>query len=167
MNKLKILRKEYGISQSELSKRTGIPLRTLQHWELGNTIKPEKAKILADFFKISVATLLGYDEDESSKLITEETNYVNVSGRLELSNVTTPDIIKEFERKFLETDLDEFEQSIYSSPAAKLTEFYKLLSSLTPPFDNLVAKCAILPNQDRIELNDFATYLVSKNNLNK
>lgn len=111
--------------------------------------------------------MLGYDEDESSKLITEETNYVNVSGRLKLSNVTTPDIIKEFERKFLETELDEFEQSIYSSPAAKLTEFYKLLSSLTPPFDNLVAKCAILPNQDRIELNDFATYLVSKNNLNK
>ena len=53
MNKLKILRKEYGISQSELSKRTGIPLRTLQHWELGNTIKPEKAKILADFFSKS------------------------------------------------------------------------------------------------------------------
>ncbi|HEL2527434.1 TPA: helix-turn-helix transcriptional regulator [Streptococcus suis] len=166
MNKLKLIRKKAGVSQVKLSKETDIPLRTIQHWELGNTIKPEKAKILADYFKVPVSTLLGYAENDKTRLIVEDSNYINVSGRLKLTNVTTSDVIREFEKGILETPLNEFEQTIYNSPAAKLTEFYKLLSSLTPPFDNLVAKFAILPVQDQRELNDFANYLVRKNKLN-
>lgn len=64
MNKLKSIRKKAGISQAKLSKKTNIPLRTIQHWELGNTIKPEKAKILADFFGVTVTYLLGYSDFE-------------------------------------------------------------------------------------------------------
>lgn len=62
MNRLKILRKEKGLSQQALAKEIGVSYRTLQNWENGvNTIKPDKAQGLADYFGVSVGYLLGYD----------------------------------------------------------------------------------------------------------
>ena len=62
MNRLKILRKEKSLSQQALAKEIGVSYRTLQNWENGvNTIKPDKAQVLADYFGVSIAYLLGYD----------------------------------------------------------------------------------------------------------
>ncbi|HEM2780333.1 TPA: helix-turn-helix domain-containing protein [Streptococcus suis] len=62
MNRLKELRKEKGLSQVAFSKEIGIPLRTLQSWENGESqIKPDKAQALADHFGVPVGYLLGYD----------------------------------------------------------------------------------------------------------
>lgn len=71
MNRLKELRKTTGLTQKSFSKEIGIPLRTLQNWENGESqIKPDKAKQLADFFGISVGYLLGYsDKEERSSSI--------------------------------------------------------------------------------------------------
>ena len=64
MNRLKELRKRDKITQVAFAKDNGIPLRTLQSWENGESqIKPEKAKQLADIFKVSVGYLLGYSND--------------------------------------------------------------------------------------------------------
>ncbi|HEM2547957.1 TPA: helix-turn-helix transcriptional regulator [Streptococcus suis] len=64
MNRLKELRKEKGLSQVAFSKEIGIPLRTLQSWENGESqIKPDKAQALADHFGVSVGYLLGYSEN--------------------------------------------------------------------------------------------------------
>lgn len=55
MNRLKELRKTTGLTQKSFSKEIGIPLRTLQNWENGESqIKPDKAQQLADFFGVSV-----------------------------------------------------------------------------------------------------------------
>ena len=63
MNRLKELRKRDKITQVAFAKDNGIPLRTLQSWENGESqIKEEKAKQLADIFGVSVGYLLGYDE---------------------------------------------------------------------------------------------------------
>ena len=63
MNKLKELRKATGFTQKSFSKEVGIPLRTLQNWENGESnIKPEKAKLLADYFNVQIPYLLGYSE---------------------------------------------------------------------------------------------------------
>ena len=63
MNRLKELRKRDKITQVAFAKDNGIPLRTLQSWENGESqIKQEKAKQLADIFGVSVGYLLGYDE---------------------------------------------------------------------------------------------------------
>lgn len=164
MHNLQAIRKKHGISQAKLSEETKIPLRTLQHWELGNTIKPEKAKLLADYFKVPVSTLLGYD-DENSILIKNASNYINAAGRLKLTNITSSSNIKKFEENFLKSSLDGFEKSLYGTPEAKLNEFYRLLSSLTPPYDLLVAKFALLPDEDKKELNNFANYLLYKSGL--
>ncbi|CYU91323.1 TPA: helix-turn-helix transcriptional regulator [Streptococcus suis] len=63
MNRLKELRKEKSLSQVAFSKEIGIPLRTLQSWENGESqIKPDKAQALAEHFGVSVGYLLGYED---------------------------------------------------------------------------------------------------------
>ncbi|HFI0786313.1 TPA: helix-turn-helix domain-containing protein [Streptococcus suis] len=63
MNKLKELRKERNLTQKELSVETGIPYRTIQRWEHGETtIKQDKAQELADYFGVSVGYLLGFTD---------------------------------------------------------------------------------------------------------
>lgn len=70
MNRLKELRKEKKLTQKELAEETDIPYRTLQRWENGETdIKSDKAQKLADFFGVSIAQLLGYDDNDFEKQI--------------------------------------------------------------------------------------------------
>ena len=65
MNKIKQLRKEKKLTQEELAEETDIPYRTLQRWENGESqIKPEKAEKLANFFGVSIAHLLGYEDND-------------------------------------------------------------------------------------------------------
>lgn len=73
MNRLKLLRKEVGLSQGELAEEVGVSYRTIQNWENGvNQIKPDKAQLLADFFGVDVPYLLAYDVDNTfSDLITK------------------------------------------------------------------------------------------------
>ena len=69
MNRLKELRKRDKITQVAFAKDNGIPLRTLQSWENGESqIKPEKAQQLADIFGVSVGYLLGHEENTSEQL---------------------------------------------------------------------------------------------------
>ena len=68
MNRLKELRKEKKLTQKELAEKTDIPYRTLQRWENGESqIKPEKAEKLANFFGVSIAHLLGYEDNDFEK----------------------------------------------------------------------------------------------------
>ena len=65
MNKIKQLRKEKKLTQKELAEKTDIPYRTLQRWENGETdIKSDKAEKLANFFGVSIAHLLGYEDND-------------------------------------------------------------------------------------------------------
>lgn len=74
MNRLKELRKAKKLTQQELAEKTDIPYRTLQRWESGeNQIKPDKAQKLADFFGVSIAHLLGYDDNDFEKQIRIDT----------------------------------------------------------------------------------------------
>lgn len=60
-NRLKSLRNEVGLSQGELAEEVGVSYRTIQNWENGvNQIKPDKAQLLADYFYVDVAYLLGF-----------------------------------------------------------------------------------------------------------
>lgn len=67
MNRLKELRKEKGLTQSDLGKIFGVSKITVLRWENGeNQIKPDKAKQLADYFNVTIAFLLGYSDFEKS-----------------------------------------------------------------------------------------------------
>ena len=68
MNRLKELRKEKKLTQKELAEEIGISKRTLAYWENGESqIKPEKAEKLANFFGVSIAHLLGYEDNDFEK----------------------------------------------------------------------------------------------------
>ena len=61
-NRLRILRKEKGLTQTKLANEIGVSKRTIIAWENDERqIKPEKAQLLAKHFGVSVGYLLGYD----------------------------------------------------------------------------------------------------------
>lgn len=76
MNRLKELREERSLTQQELAKEIGVHYRTVQNWEKGKQIKPDKARILANFFSVSIGYLLNYvdynDRDVSSPKLWKE-----------------------------------------------------------------------------------------------
>ena len=61
-NRLKVLRKERGDTQSTIASLLGVNVKTVSRWEKGeNEIKLAQANMLADYFGVSVGYLLGYD----------------------------------------------------------------------------------------------------------
>ena len=65
MNRLKELRKEKKLTQKELADKINVSKITVLRWENGERqIKPEKAEKLANFFGVSIAHLLGYDDND-------------------------------------------------------------------------------------------------------
>ncbi|HFI0648156.1 TPA: helix-turn-helix domain-containing protein [Streptococcus suis] len=86
MNKLKELRKERNLTQKELSVETGIPYRTIQRWENGETtIKQDKAQELADHFGVSVGYLLGYSDFREENELIEKIDETDFFGDGELT----------------------------------------------------------------------------------
>ena len=63
-NKVKELRKQVNKTMKELSSETGIGLSTISNYDNGySNPKKDNAKILADYFGVSVPYLLGLDEN--------------------------------------------------------------------------------------------------------
>jgi len=109
MNRLKELRKKTGFTQKSFSKEIGIPLRTLQNWENGESnIKPEKAELLAEYFNVQIPYLLGYSEtrygsEQITKAIKESVSRKNK----ELNNEQLENTLKICEvASFLDMDLE-------------------------------------------------------------
>lgn len=70
MNRLKELRQEKKLTQKELADKINVSKITVLRWENGESqIKPDKAQKLADFFGVSIAQLLGYDDNDFEKQI--------------------------------------------------------------------------------------------------
>ncbi|HEL1699432.1 TPA: helix-turn-helix transcriptional regulator [Streptococcus suis] len=163
MNKLKSIRKKAGISQAKLSKKTNIPLRTIQHWELGNTIKPEKAKILADFFGVTVTYLLGYSdfEDEFDAYIAlsdknQDDDFVYIKSL----------ILKLISKKSLEKIEREYSNSINNfTQESKYTSFLKALDNLRDSDEGkLLIWFSTLDKDDKAMLLSLAESLSNKTN---
>lgn len=90
MNRLKSLRKEVGLSQSELAKEIKVSEKTISRWEKEETLmKANKAKVLADYFGVDVSYLLAYDVDNTfSELITKVNEWA-ISHGLDKGNPKT------------------------------------------------------------------------------
>lgn len=74
MNRLKELRQAKKLTQQELADYMQITRRGYQNWESGESqIKPDKAEKLAGFFGVSIAHLLGYDDNDFEKQIRIDT----------------------------------------------------------------------------------------------
>lgn len=74
MTRLRELQRAEKLTQQELADIAEVSKRTIQNWEGGTSnIKPEKAKKLADYFGVSVAYLLGYEDNDFEKQIRIDT----------------------------------------------------------------------------------------------
>lgn len=128
VNNLKDLRKKAGLTQDELAKKIGISKRTLAYWEKGESnIKPEKAKLLADYFNVQVPYLLGYSKirygaEQITKAIKESVSRKNE----QLNNEQLENTIKICEvASFLDMDL------------GAIVELYNYNSSSDSPVESL------------------------------
>lgn len=63
MNRLKELRQSKGLKQEDIAKFLGVSTMTISRWEKNNAdIKFTKAKLLAEYFDVTVPYLLGDSE---------------------------------------------------------------------------------------------------------
>lgn len=63
MNKIREIREKVGISRTELSKRSGVPLRTIENWELEQR-RPTDARQLQKIAKelgVIIEDLIDYE----------------------------------------------------------------------------------------------------------
>lgn len=69
MNRIKELRKQKGVTMEEMFLDTGIKKPTISNYENGySNPNREKTKIIADYFNVSEAYLLGYSDNDNQKL---------------------------------------------------------------------------------------------------
>lgn len=162
MNRLKELRKRDKITQVAFAKDNGIPLRTLQSWENGESqIKPEKAQQLADIFGVSVGYLLGFNIDNVTE---DEINFHNnVMERMNkeafvrfLDFITLSDIVlsdKQIEMIFYQLqDLSELNSDYRytETDVEKLKSMYSVKLNYMPT-EGLIKISNILYKEDAIE----------------
>ena len=162
MNRLKELRKRDKITQVAFAKDNGIPLRTLQSWENGESqIKPEKAQQLADIFGVSVGYLLGFNIDD---VMEDEINFHNnVMERMNkeafirfLDFITLSDIVlsdKQIEMIFYQLqDLSELNSDYRytETDVEKLKSMYSVKLNYMPT-EGLIKISNILYKEDAIE----------------
>ena len=162
MNRLKELRKRDKITQVAFAKDNGIPLRTLQSWENGESqIKPEKAQQLADIFGVSVGYLLGFNIDDVTE---DEINFHNnVMERMNkeafvrfLDFITLSDIVlsdKQIEMIFYQLqDISELNSDYRytETDVEKLKSMYSVKLNYMPT-EGLIKISNILYKEDAIE----------------
>lgn len=162
MNRLKELRKRDKITQVAFAKDNGIPLRTLQSWENGESqIKPEKAQQLADIFGVSVGYLLGFNIDDVTE---DEINFHNnVMERMNkeafvrfLDFITLSDLVlsdKQIEMIFYQLqDLSELNSDYRytETDVEKLKSMYSVKLNYMPT-EGLIKISNILYKEDAIE----------------
>lgn len=69
MNRIKELRKQKGVTMEKMESYTGIKKSTISNYELRKSNpNREKTKIMADYFNVSEAYLLGYSDNDNQKL---------------------------------------------------------------------------------------------------
>ena len=119
MNRLKELRRQKKQTQKELALELGIPLRTLQSWENGESnIKPDKAQQLANYFGVNVGYLLGYNDNLDMVLKGRGTDMADLPNVLVATRIDFLNDKKEIEKLKRETLASiQFIESIVSTLA--------------------------------------------------
>ncbi|GAA0058471.1 helix-turn-helix transcriptional regulator [Streptococcus canis] len=69
MNRLKELREQKGDTKIDVGNAIGVSSMTIGRWEGQEelNLKSDKAQALADYFKVSVGYLLGYEDNPSNR----------------------------------------------------------------------------------------------------
>ena len=183
-NNLKKLRLDKGFSQKEfyekiIKKELGldITLRTYQNWENpNNEIKSKPALLLAEYFKIDIGELLGYEDnfDYVSKKVIQALDKVKdqassqgIAKYEDLERISEADrIIKEFLK-----DSDKFKRYQESFPlklSLVIQELIDLDNIKQTDYAKLLINYQVLEKSDQIKIFEIIDSLATKTtSLNK
>ena len=101
-NRIRELRKKKKLTQDELADEINVTKLTISRWERGERVpKSDKAQQLAEFFKVNVGYLLGYD-DKPYKPLHEFVNELREQEELEKSFTAFLDFL--YKNKFRVSD---------------------------------------------------------------
>lgn len=89
MNKLKLLRKQKGLTQQEVADIVGVTKRTVIHWEKYGFSSADKLQKLAGCFDVSISYLLDYDTNNTFSELINKVNDWAVSHGLDKGNPKT------------------------------------------------------------------------------
>lgn len=177
-NNLKKLRLEKGFSQKEfyekiIKKELGldITLRTYQNWENpNNEIKSKPALLLAEYFKIDIGELLGYEDnfDYVSKKVIQALDKVKdqassqgIANYEDLERISEADrIIKEFLK-----DSDKFKRYQESFPlklSLAIQELIDLDNIKQTDYAKLLINYQVLEKSDQIKIFEIIDSLATK-----
>lgn len=177
-NNLKKLRLDKGFSQKEfyekiIKKELGldITLRTYQNWENpNNEIKSKPALLLAEYFKIDIGELLGYEDnfDYVSKKVIQALDKVKdqassqgIANYEDLERISEADrIIKEFLK-----DSDKFKRYQESFPlklSLVIQELIDLDNIKQTDYAKLLINYQVLEKSDQIKIFEIIDSLATK-----
>ena len=177
-NNLKKLRLDKGFSQKEfyekiIKKELGldITLRTYQNWENpNNEIKSKPALLLAEYFKIDIGELLGYEDnfDYVSKKVIQALDKVKdqassqgIANYEDLERISEADrIIKEFLK-----DPDKFKRYQESFPlklSLAIQELIDLDNIKQTDYAKLLINYQVLEKSDQIKMFEIIDSLATK-----
>ena len=177
-NNLKKLRLDKGFSQKEfyekiIKKELGldITLRTYQNWENpNNEIKSKPALLLAEYFKIDIGELLGYEDnfDYVSKKVIQALDKVKdqassqgIANYEDLERIAEADrIIKEFLK-----DSDKFKRYQESFPlklSLAIQELIDLDNIKQTDYAKLLINYQVLEKSDQIKIFEIIDSLATK-----
>lgn len=184
-NKLKELRlnKEFngkiGMTQQEIADEMGVTKRTYIYWEKGERqIKPKKAQKLAKFFGVSVANLLGYENNfiESVKNLSQKDGsdeaffkafraYYELKiadGKEDLLTLKDEDFLSKYREEILKSLIPNFNElsnseikkylsddRIINEADQKLNDFLFTIGTLNPQETQLLVDFISLSHKDK------------------
>lgn len=142
-NRLKDLRKTTGKSQKDFYNEIivdelnlGVTLRTYQNWEKPeNEIKSKPANSLADYFKVPISYLLGYDDKLTVGDAMEILNAVS-AGTIPPDNEIAKKIIENQNRTITNANLA-MEQNYEKTKGFDLASNVRFLSLLVEKYDKV------------------------------
>lgn len=170
-NRIKQLRNEHNpkLTQENLANEMGVTKLTISRWENEEVqLKPEKARILADYFDVSVAYLLGYSDkkqetdQEAAERILLKSNLPNEKvveyGREAFQNLVSTEVLQNFENEWLEnfkerSKIDSSFSDFESWQKKWLNEFYESFEKATPPIRLILARYFSIPKKKREAVN--------------
>lgn len=128
-NRIRTLRQEHGKTQEQLANEIGVKKLTISRWENAENVslKQDKAQQLADIFGVSIAYLLGYED-----------NFIETVKELSQKNGSDEAFFKAF-RAYYELKIADGTERILILKGEDFLNRYReeILKSLIPNFNEL------------------------------
>lgn len=128
-NRIKTLRQEHGKTQEQLANEIGVKKLTISRWENAENVslKQDKAQQLADIFGVSIAYLLGYED-----------NFIETVKELSQKNGSDEAFFKAF-RVYYELKMADGTENLLILKGEDFLNRYReeILKSLIPNFNEL------------------------------